>query len=408
MLRLRRPDAAPHWRLLAAAVAIAAVVRLIPASIVYGSDDVAGWHRLSDTMALKGDPYSTGLVNWPPLWPWIVHAEAKLTTLLGLPFHFVVKLGPLLADLGITAVLFLVAARGGRSPRGAFAFAMLFALNPVSIFTTSFHGQFDGIAALFGLLAVVSADARPKGIASGLWLGLGGLTKTWPLIFLPALLRVGDWRRRGYVAYLALLPAVATVVLTLDLVVPNEARQYVLNYQSFPYWWGVTSLNLYSPGEPWTWYAAHGNDVLYVAFLVVLVLCRHRSNAQTALAMVLTFYVFTPGYGTQYLVWVLPFALLADTGWAIAYSALAGVELLAEYIMRPWDGGHWGFLSVNARSAAFLRDYNSHHDLWATDLLRLSIWAFTIVWLGRLLLLSHRARPGRVLVGDRAAVPAQA
>jgi hypothetical protein len=381
------PRATPvRWVPLAAALLIAAVVRLVPAQVVYGADDVGGWHEVSDAFQTGADPYSTTKLNWPPLWPWVVHAEARLSSVSGLPFHFAVKLAPILADVAITGVLYVAALRLGRGQRAAFTFSLLYALNPVSIFTSAFHGQFDSIAALFALLAVLGAVWWPAGQSSGIWLGLGGLAKLWPVVLLPAILQSPDWRRRGYVTYLTVAPTFFSVLVGMYLVAETEIRENVIDYTSTPYWWGITSLRNWIDGGPWRWYADHGSLVLYAGIVVVTLFCLRRATPpQLALAIVLTFYLLTPGFGTQYLVWVVPLALLADTTWGLVYSAVAGVELLVEYVMRPWDGDHWGFVSLNARSARFVADVGQHHDIWMTDLLRLVIYAVVAAWLASLL-----------------------
>jgi len=373
-----------EWRPLLAIFALALAVRLVPAWLVYGSDDVANWHRVAKELGERHNAYATGLLNWPPLWPWVIRTDAKIASILGIPLHVAFKLGPIVADSAIAAVLLAAARLRGRSVRDAVRFSLLYVLNPVAIFTVAMHGQFDSFAVLFATLAVVAARWRPHGIASGLWVGLGAFAKTWPLVLLPGLLREGPWSRRAWVAYLGLTPIVIAFG-TLSVAAPVELQQHVLDYNSAEGWWGLT----WSPGDAYDgvaeWFAAHGTAVLYVALVAVIVIgFRAADPARLACALVLTFLVFTPGFGNQYLLWVLPIGLLADSVWARAYSALATVVLAVQYIWRPWNGDHFGFLSADDRSARFLADYGGDGDRLWTGLSLLPVWLLALAWLASL------------------------
>src|SRR5262249_42195193 len=63
-----------------------------------------------------------------------------LSGLLGVPFHVVIKLCAIAADVGIVMVLYALGSRVF-SGRTAFVSALLYALNPVSILVSAFHGN---------------------------------------------------------------------------------------------------------------------------------------------------------------------------------------------------------------------------------------------------------------------------
>lgn len=86
---------------------------------------------------------------------------------------------------------------------------LLYALNPLPVLVTAYHGQVEEIPVLGGMLALLLLLGRSRwGWAlSALCLGLAVAYKTWPLLFLlPLLLLVQGWWRRFIYALLTLMP----------------------------------------------------------------------------------------------------------------------------------------------------------------------------------------------------------
>jgi len=126
-----------------------------------------------------------------------------------------------LADVGIALCLPLGLIRRGIPYPTALAAGLLYAVNPVSVMVTAYHGQFDALPLLGCIGAwVLLAQADPpwETIAwAGLCLGGAILAKTWPLLILPAYaLYIRTWRRRILLSATALfVPAVATTLYCL-------------------------------------------------------------------------------------------------------------------------------------------------------------------------------------------------
>src|ERR1051325_8798104 len=170
-----------------ALVAISLSIRLVVAFYVYGTDDMTSWIGVSRLLNEGKNPYESGRLNWPPLWPALILYSSRLAAVYGLPLHFAIKLAPIAADTGLAWIIYAWKLRSSRPPE-AFRFGLWMALNPVSIGTSAAGGQFDSIAALFGTLAVVTAhDMWPAGegprhglwrvLIPAFWLGLGGFAK---------------------------------------------------------------------------------------------------------------------------------------------------------------------------------------------------------------------------------------
>lgn len=381
----------PERRLLA----IALLVRLLPAAMIFGTEDVHGWEVLGSSLAEGGNPYATTYISWPPLWLPCTVASWTASDALGLPFHFVVKLLPIAADVIITFLLYAAAKAYGRKPMVT---ALAYALNPISIYTSAIHGQFDSIPALCTTVALLLAGEETRESESwkaGAWLGVGAAFKTWPLFVLPAV--IAPLRRLRHQVSLAV---VALLLFTAALLVPwpfagLKAVTDVLRYRSAAGWWGLTSLFVLDgratpSGDPVTW-------VFYLAMFAVtlLVLLTKPRAADGAVLMLLTFLVFTPGFGLQYLLWIVPAALLADQRRAIVYSALGGVLIAVEVLARPYTG----YIGDTVRilpHIGYARAYGSGLDQIYTIGGRLVLWAFVCYWwvisLGRIIVHPERGR----------------
>jgi len=358
---------------------IGLLVRIVPAAFIYGTDDVQGWETWGRMLAAGADPYASKYpIAWPPLWlpfAFFSYITAQATSL---PFHLIAKLFPIAADL---ILIFLLYAAAGRYRLSPFHTALAYALNPVSIYTSAIHGQFDPYPTLCVTMAVVLAGAmndRQPPRDAFVWLGIGAAFKTWPLLMLPALLApVRSWPRRVVLGLITAGIFVAFLLLPWPLVGFSAVRD-VLAYRGYGSWWGFSSiaalLHQALPERLFTslFYAGMGAAAL-------LLLSARPPAARGVLLLLLTFYVTTPGFGLQYLIWIVPVALLADQRRALLYGVLAGALIALEVLARPW-AGHLGDIVRVLPHAGYARAYGGERDHLFTIIGRLPLWLFCVYW----------------------------
>jgi Gpi18-like mannosyltransferase len=253
------------WLLLAAALAVRLV--LLPLPDPFDADLTTFWLPWMAYGAQYGLPqlYLEGepLVNYPPLYLALLAGLGKLYALVVPGFEYtplqsvLIKLPAVLADLGITVLLYAAAQRIARqivtarpaapaviarrvadeaipsssreiaSPQTArndgvaqtagkeswipLLAAGLWALNPAIIYVSAFWAQVDSIHTLWMLAALLAALARRWGW-SGVLMGLALLTKLHAVVLLPLLfvlalrhsLRAVAWGALGVAGMLAL------------------------------------------------------------------------------------------------------------------------------------------------------------------------------------------------------------
>jgi uncharacterized membrane protein len=357
---------------------IAFGVRIVPAALIFGTDDVAGWAAWGGLLASGSNPNASKyLLAWPPLWLPFTWFASVMSDMTHIPFYLLIKLVPIAADLVLTLFLYSVAEEYGCSP---WKTALAYALNPISIYCTAIHGQFDAIPTLCATVAIVMMGRREsrRPIGAGVWLGIAASFKTWPLFILPALVAPIRSTRRQ-----AQMVAVVIGIFISALLLPwpffgFRSVDGVLRYRGTVGWWGLSSI-AYLGGV-----AAPANLLSTIFFAAMaaaalLLIVKRTEAARGALLLLLTFYVTAPGFGLQYLIWIVPVALLADKRRAMTYSIGAGLLIAFEVLARPYTG-YLGDLVRNLPHAGYARAYGGAADHLYTAIDRLVLWSFFCCW----------------------------
>jgi hypothetical protein len=325
-------------KLLWAAIAVATAIKLYLALTTTGSLDVAGFSDHLDKLRQFGvgayrirgafnNPF-----NSPPPMIHVIRLWGWLTENTALPFGFWLRLIPTVADVGTV----LIASR----LRVSIAVLIALALNPVSILISAYHGNTDSLMIFFVVLAIYLASSR----ASGFAFGLAMCVKVVPLIFIPAFWFYLPRTRRIQFVVLA---GITFLVASLPYIAqdPLAVWHSVFGYGSSYGQWGFTLLaSIISPptllhGE-FDPVGAHKHiaSILKGATVMVVVLlawCLNRKDRpdlfiQVGLITAITLFL-APGFGIQYLVWLVPFVIFLGLRAALAYYLIVTLYLLRAY-----------------------------------------------------------------------------
>ncbi len=305
-------------------------VRLFVAYSYPGSTDVKRWlifARLIEEGELRELYFLRGpLWNHPAPVILFLRLVVRTSELFGWPFHFALKLFPVLADCASIFVIFSLAGRYHRAS-GALMICASYAFSPAAIIIAAFHGNTDCIMVLFLLVAIHQFEKHPY--LSALALGAALSTKYTPLLLFPVFISLVPGFR-AMIAYLAVSLAPLLIVSAPFIhAFPGQAAANILSYGSEPGAWGLghwraaAEMGLF--GEMGRATLLKILDVLLAqSRVLILVLAagfsllnwrRRRLDIAQAVAMVMAlFFVLTPGFGVQYTVWLLPFFILTDSG----------------------------------------------------------------------------------------------
>ncbi len=344
------------WIIVAAGLAIRVVLAYEFHGTHHVGIELAAAQRVRDWdwVAVYGDapPWT-----YPPLFlPWLVGAS-WFSDASGLSFHLLAKLGPTLADVGLALAVYTYLGWRGLGERTRLAGAALVMLGPSFIATSGYHGQIDSVAILPGVLALMVWERGARGgsaraVEAGLLIGVGGAVKTVPLLLVPALLGSSrSWREAAKLVVAAVaVPALALIPLWLA----GANLHQVITYTGFP---GLGGLSLVvDPGLGWRWMTVlrpladqPTNEIGqalqdasklimavalagYVAFIL-----RYRPAPADAAALVwLVLYVFSPNFFLNYLVWGLPFFIMAGYLVEVAILQVALIPATVAFYLSRW------------------------------------------------------------------------
>jgi hypothetical protein len=333
------------------------------------------------------NPFNYRSYSYPPGFvPWLVFADA----FEGRGFAIVARIPPVLADLALAWLAQWHLRRVGAAPRVRVAAVALVAFGPVFICVSAVNGQIDGVAFVPVVLAALLwqyGTSERRAVAAGLLLGLGGLVKLVPLLFVLALLPTAHGaRERALLLTSATIPMLIVLAPfvaadhsgVLDslfyggypgggglavLIQPDLARHYLTDYR-FP---------LSAPGRVL-------QDVGVVITLVAvasvfLLMVRRRTSAlEASLLLGLTLVVFATNFYEQYLLWLMPLAIIC---------ARIALVFVVQLIMLPY------LLIAGATPAGWLDSLEVPHAV--------GVFIASIFVLGAVLLVGWASEVRRVL-----------
>jgi hypothetical protein len=317
------------------------------------SFDVDYWRVVLEWLEDGRNPYETGLLNWPPLWLVLIVAIDAGADLVGISFLTALRVFLVAVESAVVVALYVVLLAAG-APRSAVRRALLvgIALNPVAILLVCQHGNSDVVVGLFVVLALGSLVAFERSrevtywLVASLFVGLGVLAKSAPLVLAPVLAAGGRLRSRVGTALgwtLVLGPAALGVGVVLALA-PDEVWRYVIRYRSLSGGFGLSGLrDLAAPGlastHGWLFLAAVAGTLVWLwRRLAPRPPAPPEATFLLAALLLMVVPVFGPGYGPQYAYWYLPALVgtyvLLDEGWRrllrVAY-VIAAVTYVFDY-----------------------------------------------------------------------------
>lgn len=337
----------------AGACAAALALRLAFVLAFPGNYDTESYSEVLGILDRRGEVYrETPRYNYSPFWWTGLRAARAAGGALGLPLPSAVGLLLTAVDLATAVLLYRLAGRKGGRGR-AEAAALLFLWNPVSVFATGWHGQFDNVAILCVLAAVGAARQGRDGVSAGA-LGASLIAKhvAWfhPLLFA---LRAGGKRR--------LLAAALPYLLFAFAFLPHAAawegiRRNVLGYRGLGGLYGTDAL-LLIPGVPF-W----APKALFVAVsLAAIWLLREVEIGRASLLLFLVTLLVLPGIGQQYFVWPIALGALAPGPGYLVYTVASALFFIGSArgfaisspLLPGWYGPWWAallWLGLEARA----------------------------------------------------------
>ena len=391
-----RPATRPAFWIIALGL-VATVLKLAIALNTFGTNDVAAFYMFSRSLADHGLEwtYQNGVVwfsgrasplpifNHPPLTAYYLQfigclSQQEFFRSCGLTFPFLLRLPGIVADFIVVLVLVRLSATSAKFRIPTWALA-LFAISPVSLMVSGFHGNTDPVVVMFLVLAAYMC-LRERPALCGIFFALSCQVKVIPLLFLPIIFFFWLARRAALRFTIPFVLLCVTMWAEPLVKFPALFLKNVFSYSSLSgewgitYWLRLTGLEQFGTGAfnlPW---AAATAVLLLKIGIVAAVLAiawrrrylRERAVVDSIAYSWIIFFVFSPGISVQYMVWLAPFILILSPSlytWLVVtssvflfffyntiagglpwYIAISRNELDALNLWVPWSLWPWATL----------------------------------------------------------------
>ena len=346
----------------------AIAVRLALTATTFGTNDAmfkTAWVQLVERVGIPHAYAYTPMLNHPPLSLAYMMLFNVVARALNVEYADVFRVAQIVADCISAYALYRIGSADGRQRASALASFVL--LSPAAAFLSAFHCNTDptmtALIVLAASFAVVPPVTKiPASVLAGVTLGLAAGIKILPFVLAPIFLLF--LLRAERLRFLLAFGAVVAVIFVPSIVIGGPAVvRHIFGYAgNLPYEWGfpgvafAISRNVASLREEGAaamkLYTTYGRYIVYAGMLSVLALVAlKRPSSRTALPhalaiMLMTVLALAPGWGVQYVTWIiplLPFAL-AWRG-ALAVNAALSIYLFITYTV--WSGGWpWWFADI--------------------------------------------------------------
>lgn len=315
--------------------------RLIIVLVSDGSNDIRTWEHFASTVLDEGiaSAYQKHpACNHPPLTLWLAGALLHVSTATGIRFSILFKIPSLAAEV-LTMLLLLrmstifLPSRYARWTLGAYA------LSPLPMLVSAFHGNTDALCSSGALLALYFMY-RKQAACSGLCLATAMNVKLIPSLLAPFLglscARSSGPGMRALMVYSGAIGIGLSPLLMMHFHTPDFFAR-VVQYPVTPDRWGIMyflselqrfEIGQVCLGDLQSAYRLYGRYVvLCIAGVVGLLapfVARNRLRHLAAMIACI-FCVAAPGWGIQYLLYPLPFLLLSSPRLGLGYAVSGGM-----------------------------------------------------------------------------------
>ena len=325
-------------------VVIASIVRFIP--VLFGANflDLYEQQAIPVLKGLNIYKATSNVFPYSPVSMFLPALCAYISLLLKVPFYIIMKAPAIIGDAFIAGSLYLIISEVD-SGRNGYIWGLFYALNPISLLITSFHGNLISIPTLFMFLsyAVLLFHEERNYRLSALLLGLAIGFRGFPILLLPFfLLKLNQSfsKRLEYLAY-AVIPTALSFLPFLILDYQSVLKE-VFAYSGFTDYGiiailrGIYSIkhNILAYGLPdniHLTFLAFTKTLFLIIYFLLIPNAKKFKLIDLIVLVFLLFYFIYGGIGSQYFIWLLPFIFLTKDKWLKFYMLLCTMALAGFY-----------------------------------------------------------------------------
>ena len=350
------------------------VLKMFLAFNLFGTYDMKSFYIVSKLMdkGITTNIYAeTDRYNYSPIWAITIYLITQLSKISNISLSALLKFPIIIFDALTALLIYKICKESSNSDKKAFLLVASFLYNPLTIMVSSHGSQFDAIAIYFLLLYYYISKKSMRAmhyLIYGISIAVKQVT-VFPLLFFLQ-------RLKGYkkLLFLFLVPLPFFLLLSPYLFSAwRSLLRNVLTYSGTGALWGYSRIVQYIL----TFFGLNNLQLIfkfYIAKIIVIFIFglifyyfhkyKNVSLLQGIIVSYLIFFALTPGFGVQYLVWILPFAILEKNYFYYIYSFLGSLMAFLFYY------GH-------GTGNLFIR------EVLAFSVVGPLLWIFCIYWLFR-------------------------
>lgn len=280
-------------------------------------------YKLIGELTLRGASiYPDPAISRHPYLPLFLYFEAitlVCSSLFKIPHILVIKIILSLVHLLSIYAVFLLSKK-------KLVQVFFYAINPISLFITAFHGQFDIIPVTLILFAIIALQNK-QFTKSIILLSFAITIKTWPILFVvPFFKRI----KHRFHWYLCIVPVISLVCYSLFFRTSLFSMlRVLLVYQGVGDVWGFGKILSLISSEKIIVF-------LFKVFFVLSLLIYSFRQKKTRIVeeifeLLLLFFIFTPGFGLQWFQWLTPFFFITNKPFIHLFIAAITTSLVIAY-----------------------------------------------------------------------------
>ena len=322
---------------------LATIVKVVWAANSIGTPDTVRFYKFGKELVEKGpaEVYA-GDARWNQTMSVTLLMQSLILVTGGNGEAFLLwfRLPGILADIVVVVEMLLLRRRLGLG----WGWLALAAVSPINLLVCGFHGNLDGLVAA-GMFLAITGAVRGNPLLSGFWLGLACHVKVAPVLLAPAL--AAFWLTRGgLIRFSVVFGAMGALLVGSGVAVAGMPFiKHVLGYGSLWAYWGIpevlATLGLTNSEVPLDGFRDPVSGRIATALKVIIIgvacwlawigrLADGRGLMRTAATTLIVFFILTPGFGHQYMVWWFAIVLAAMPIWG-AVLTVASTTLLVVY-----------------------------------------------------------------------------
>jgi len=354
------------------------LVKLLIAAKTMGTSDMTNWklflnviEKLGGADLYRNLPYNEAdynFFNFPPFVIQWIRFINLFATITNISFEFWFRFFSSLADFGSLIITYKILLQ--LKEKLPTAELILMTCAPISIMVSGFHGNLDPVFMFFILLSIYLIEINEDRLSSylprsinnyfikigitniflaGMIYGLSINIKIVPIIAAPCIFFYLANNKKRLEYFLA--AGVTCIVLSIPYIfqVPREIIHSTFGYKSSYGYWGVSRIlsSILPANNLLNIFYANQSKFLIIAILIVAALLMNfaRKKVHIFFQVGFSFFIFlalSPGFGIQYLSWLVPWVLILGIEATLLYYLTSGI--FAFMLYNFWSSGFpWNY-----------------------------------------------------------------